>query len=269
MNRNIAGLMIALGFAACQSPVPERAGERQLPEEEVVPEATGTRKLSHPEADGLFDDFIYRFAQDSTLQYERIVFPLEYRKDGEALRLDREDWKYDSVYSAESEYTYIYDGKEVKEKLCDTTVRKATLEVVDLRAERVRLLHFFREGIHWRLKMLEEHDIASDSRHAFFAFYSKFVSDVKYQQEHVHDPFYFTTFDNDSFQEIEGWVSADLWSDYRIDFPREQVINSVYDDERPVTPYRTFVIGSPSSGVNCTVLFKCTSGRWELVRLEN
>ena len=266
--------VVLMSFVACQydSPISisreKKVSEAAVEEMEVVEEVS--EKVNYDEVkDGLFDDFIYRFMQDSLFQKARIQFPLISRKDGDVSQIEASAWSYDSIYSEADEYSSVYDGRDTLQHVCDEKVKKATVEIVDLKGKRVKLYHFFREQDQWILKEIDEHYFSHDNNHGFFAFYCKFSNDESYQLKHIHDPFYFKTYDADNFQEIEGWVAAESWPDYRTYLPNEKLFNTIYDDKRPSTAYRRLSIGSPSSGMSCSLLFRCLNGSWKLVSMEN
>ena len=52
--------------------------------------------------DESFDDFIYNFASDSSLQLQRITFPLPYNKDGEDLKIDKAEWVHDELFTIQN-----------------------------------------------------------------------------------------------------------------------------------------------------------------------
>ena len=277
MKKKITGFlfcwMVMVGLVACQDNKSVNVNAESSAMEAEAEELRTADEDEQPDyrqiKDGLFDDFIYRFMQDSLFQNARIDFPLTYRVDGKVSEVRLEEWTYDTVYSSVNEYTSIYEGKEVVEQICDSSVRKATIEVVDLKAKRVKLYHFNRDSAHWILNEVDEHFFDHDNNHGFFEFYGRFSNDEYYQMKHIQNPFYFKTYDADNFQEIEGWVASDLWPDYRTYLPNEKLFNVIYDGQRPTSVYRRLYIGSPSSGMSCSLLFKRARGKWMLVGMEN
>ena len=269
----IAYLLVLVSLVACRhdSPISSTKEKDSLDGTELltIVDEMDERTDYNLIKDGGFDDYIYRFMQDSLFQQARIQFPLIARKDGQVRHIQEEAWHYDSIFSANYEYTAIFDGKDSVEQGYDDKVKKATVEIVDLKGERVKLYHFFRRGDKWILEETDEHFFSQDNNHGFFAFYCKFSNDEAFQLKHIHDPFYFKTYDGENFQEIEGWVSAELWPDYRTYLPNEKLFNTIFDDQWPSTTYRRLSIGSPSSGMNCSLLFRCMNGKWMLVSMEN
>ena len=266
-------MFLLVGLAACKSDRPKvEENETELVGDSVSRPDTAVLRAPfevYPQADGLFNDFIDRFMSDDAFQYDRIEFPLKQLVNGEETKIDRAAWQYDSIYSDESDYTLIFDAPDVQKETVRQSLKSATVELVDLKMKRLKKYKFEHCGEHWLLTLTDEHDFSHDGKHDFYEFYSKFVSDVKFQVAHVQDPFIFKTYDSDNFEEIEGNVSAEQWVDFRPELPVERITNTIYNDEVPKSNYRTFVVVSPSSEMNCILVFKRVRGRWGLVSLEN
>ena len=49
-------------------------------------------------ADELFDDFIFNFAGNKKLQFERILFPLKVVENGRHSRISRDKWKMEDFF---------------------------------------------------------------------------------------------------------------------------------------------------------------------------
>ena len=217
----------------------------------------------------MFDDFIYLFMQDESLQLDRIKFPLTWRKDGKAYEVEKNAWAYDSIYLNQSESTWIVDGNHIDEEETLPSLHTATVEWIDLQKLNIKQYKFTRVDKQWILGEINEEHVADKTDEDFYVFYSRFVNDEEYQMKHIHNPFYFKTFDNDSNEEIKGWVAAEQWPAYRVYMPADKINNIVYGNEVPKSNYRTFIISSPSSGMNCNLIFKYVNHRWMLVRMEN
>lgn len=271
--RGIVSSVLALSLlAACQNDRGAAEKADWVPQLDTsfdcseLPEVTAAQ---HVAPDGIFDDFIYMFMQDASLQRERIHFPLKCVIDGKETQIAAQDWKHDSIYSGQCEMTLIFDGKEIQDEVGDASVKSAIVEMVDLQSERITLYHFLRTEKYWILNEIRQGSLNADSGRDFYVFYRRFVTDEAFQLKHIHDPFYFKTFDSDSFEEIEGWLDDVQWPDYRPFLPADKISNIVYDGKFPKSNYRSFVISSPSSGMNSILLFKRKGTDWELVRLEN
>lgn len=230
--------------------------------------AEGEIGITHPEKDGNFDEFIYRFVSEDDLQRDRIKFPLKMIKDGVADTVPSSQWKYDPMYALQDENTLILGSNGIPE-VGDTVKSAAVVQLIDLRKKRVREYKFVKMEVWWVMYEISESSYTASMDSDFWDFYGNFSKDETFQMNHIHDPFYFKTYDSDTFEEIAGWVAAEQWPAYRTYLPDDTITNIVYDGRMPQGNYRTFVISSPSSGMNCSLIFKMDKGRWELVRLEN
>ena len=232
----------------------------------ILPEVV---EVKHPEADGLFDDFIYLFMQDKGLQLDRIQFPLVWRTNGEERTVTKDEWIYDSIYVNQSENTLIVDGNQSGEDNPHADMKKATVEWIDLKGLTVKQYKFAKTGKHWILVEINEENFGQQPDSDFYMFYSRFATDEVYQMKHIHNPFYFKTFDYDSDEELKGWVASEQWPAYRVYIPADKITNILYDNVKAKSNYRTFIISSPSSGMNCNLIFKYANNCWHLVRMEN
>lgn len=226
-------------------------------------------ELRHPGPDGFFDDFIYLFMQDKSVQLDRIQFPLRCYQHGKELLIQKIDWQHDSIYAGLSENTLVADGNHPEELDTLPNLKKATVELVDLNTLALKQYKFSNIAQQWILVEINEESLKDKADDDFYVFYSRFVNDEEYQIQHVHNPFYFKTFDTDIDEEIKGWVAAEQWPAYRIYMPADTINNIIYDDKVAKSNYRTFIISSPSSGMNCNLIFKRVAGKWQLVRMEN
>ena len=230
--------------------------------------AEGDIGITHPEEDGSFGEFIYRFVSEENLQRDRIKYPLKMVKDGTVDMVPSSQWKYDPMYALQDENTLILGSNGIPD-VEDTAKSAAVVQLIDLRRKRVREYKFVKMEVWWVLYEISESSYAASMDSGFWDFYGNFSRDEAFQQSHVHDPFYFKTYDSDNFEEIAGWVAAVQWPAYRTYLPADTITNIIYDGKMPQSLYRTFVISSPSSGMNCSLIFKMDKGHWELVRLEN
>ena len=226
-------------------------------------------RIHFSEPDGVFSDFIFRFMQDSIYQLDRIQFPLHVVEAGKTSSIESSEWTYDSLHSVSSEYTLIFNAPEVQELSNEQAEDKVVYEVVNLKKQQIALYHFSYRRHHWLLTDIKKQLLNENYDDGFYSFYNQFANDEDFQKEHIRDPFLFRTYDDDNFEEIEGWVPAIQWPDYRTYLPTETVNNTIYGSNQPQSPYRTFVICSPSTGMNCTLVFKHLKTTWELVSVEN
>lgn len=272
MKKIFIGLFALLLLVACgqenvqpNSPLSDSSSVEESNDSLVLAET----EVRHPEPDGMFEDFVYLFMQDKSLQLDRIQFPLKWEKEGEMKKIERKDWVFDSIFVNQPENIQIIDGNHFDEEDSTSPTNSVIVEWVDLKTLNKKQYKFSHIKNQWILTEIEEKSLAEQSDNDFYVFYSRFVNDDDYQQKHVSDPFYFKTFDNDIDEEIKGWVAAEQWPAYRIYMPADKINNIIYDNKMPKSNYRTFVMSSPSSGMNCNLIFKYEGKCWHLVRMEN
>ena len=103
----------------------------------------------------------------------------------------------------------------------------------------------------------------------FYAFYQRFSTDEEYQREHIAQQLSFSTFDEDNFKRIEGFISASQWPDFAPELPKNKLTNVLYGQTFKNTNLRVLSISSLSSGLTSTLTFRRRNGKWMLTRLEN
>ena len=272
MKKIFFGIFALLFFFACDQENAKHEVQKSdslalvAEEDSILP---ADLEVKHPEADGLFDDFIYLFMQDKSLQFDRIQFPLKWTSNGDEHFIEKNAWVYDSIYLNQSETTLIVDGNQIGEDNPHAEMVKATVEWIDLNDQVIKQYRFSKIEQQWILVEINEEDFDALPDMDFYRFYSKFATDEEYQMKHIHNPFYFKTFDYDNDEELKGWVAAEQWPAYRVYIPADKITNILYDNIRAKSNYRTFIISSPSSGMNCNLIFKYVNHRWLLVRMEN
>lgn len=235
--------------------------------------ASDTAMLTKPappaSVDRLFDDFIYSFMRDPAFQSERIVFPLANYVDGANSPIDKQQWKFDPLYSRNDIYTMIFDSERSVAREKDPKLQHVEVEWVYLKRGRVKQYVFDKKDGRWMLVQLNSQDIRRNSNSDFYTFFHRFATDTSYQMEHIENPFTFKTFDSDSFQEIEGLLDVAQWPDYCPTLPQDVMTNINYSQDYRGKSTRVLVLTSPSAGMSCTLIFKKKSARWMLVGFEN
>lgn len=126
MKRIVFGccLLIVLAVSSC------KGGKKKIDPFETLTEQIDSM-TAHPDsvqdtipvvedvipatADESFADFFYNFASDEDFQRSRIVFPLTSYKGKEAVRIPKEDWNYDPLFSRQPAYTVLFESEEEME----------------------------------------------------------------------------------------------------------------------------------------------------------
>ena len=220
-------------------------------------------------ADEFFDDFAFAFMKKPRFQRSRIVFPLEHIVDGKRSVIQKSAWKYDRMYSARETYTLIFDSAKGHGMAKDTSVNRVVVEELDLLQQRIKSFLFLRENAEWRLTRLTEEKMERSENSDFYAFYQRFSTDTDFQRAHIARQLSFSTFDEDNFKRIEGFISASQWPDFAPELPKNKLTNVLYGQTFKNTNLRVLSISSPSSGFTSTLTFRRRNGKWMLTRLEN
>ena len=216
-----------------------------------------------------FDDFAFAFMKKPRFQRSRIVFPLEHIVDGKRSEIQKSAWKYDRMYSARETYTLIFDSPKGAGMAKDTSVTRVVVEELDLSRQRIKSYLFLRENSEWRLTRLSEEKMERSANSDFYAFYQRFSTDPAYQREHIASQLAFSTFDEDNFKRMEGFISASQWPDFAPELPKNKLTNVLYGQTFNNSNLRLLSISSLSSGLTSTLTFRRRNGKWKLTRLDN
>lgn len=220
-------------------------------------------------ADEFFDDFAFAFMKKPRFQRSRIVFPLEHIVDGRRSEIAGRAWKHDRMYSKRETYTLIFDSAKGEKMAKDTSVKHVTVEELDLLGHRVKSYVFSKSDGEWRLVRLEDEQMEHSANSDFYAFYQQFATDDEFRRAHMVPRLAFSTYDEDNFKRMEGFISPDQWSDFAPELPKGKLTNILYGQSFANTNLRLLAISTPSSGFTSTLTFRRKKGKWMLTRLEN
>lgn len=243
---------------------PDTAAADTLPKvEEVIP-AT---------ADESFADFFYNFASDAKFQRKRIVSPISSYKGDKVVRITREEWQYDPMFSREQVYTVLFDREEDMEMDKDTAVKSVQVDWIFLREHRVKRYYFQRVKNSWYLEAINKEKLAHSSSEGedFFDFYTRFANDSVFQNERLCEPLSFVTVDpEDEFQILETTLEEGQWSAFRPPLLKEKLTN-VHYGQRETTASNTKIIEFKGfgNGFCNTLYFERRNGVWKLRKFED
>lgn len=235
-------------------------GDTLQDEVEVIP----TKK-----ADELFDDFAFAFMKNRYFQKQRIDFPLSFYDNGETKQITQEEWQFDRMYSQYEIYTLIFDNTKAEKAAKDTTLRDVTVEELNLDTRHTRSYDFKRKNGEWRLTALSEKAMGESANRDFYDFYHRFSTDREYQRNHISNPLEFCTFDDDTFEMIEGIIAPEQFYDFAPELPTSKITNILYGQTFRNSNTRILSLRTLSGGMECTMVFKKQNGEWTLSRLEN
>lgn len=235
-----------------------------IPEQEEVIPAT---------ADESFADFFYNFASDERFQRTRIVFPLSYYKKDRVVRISKDEWTYDPLFSRDPVYTVFFDKEEDMEMEKDTALHSVQVDWIYLQDRKVTRYYFQRKTGRWHLEAVNKEQLAhaAEGKEDFFDFYVRFVNDSVFQRSRLHNPLGFVTVDpEDEFQILETTLDEGQWFSFRPPLLKDRLTNVHYgqeeraDSRRKIIEFKGF-----GNGFNNALYFECRNGRWELMRFED
>lgn len=223
------------------------------------------------EADELFDDFIFNYAQDERLQTKRTKFPLPYYKGDTPLKIEKEAWKHDELFSKESCYTLLFDREEDMDLVGDTTLKSVRVEWFYLKQHQVKRYYFERINGMWMLEAINLREMDRNAEEDFVSFYARFATDSVYQQNHIAQTLQFVTIDpDDEFSILETTLDAGQWEAFRPQLPTDRLSNINYGQRNEDHSHTKIMkINDMGNGCSNVLYFRRRGNRWELYRYED
>ena len=232
-----------------------------------APAETSLRPL---EADELFDDFIFNYASDPSLQRQRTAFPLPCKREGRLAYISAEEWAHDSLFAGENLYTLLFDRERDMDLVADTALSSVQVEWMFLKTRELKRYHFNRHRGMWMLD-----SITSTRDHSpqgsFLPFFARFVADSIYQRKHVHSPLSYVTIDpDDDFSILETTLDVEQWFAFRPQMSSDRLSNICYGQRNdPRSTTKILKVNGIGNGYSITFYFRCMSGEWELYKYED
>ncbi len=220
----------------------------------------------------LFEDFIFNYAADEELQLKRTKFPLSYYEPDTVLRIEKEMWKHDHLFTQEHHYTLLFDTEEDMEMVGDTALNSVQVEWFYLATKMVKRYYFQRTAGKWILEAINLRKMQSEEENEdFIDFYSKFSEDSLYQEKHIADPLQFITIDpEDEFAILETTLDASQWPAYRYLLPTERLSNISYGQRnRDDAKTKILKVNGIDNGYHNLFYFRKKGDGWELYRYED
>lgn len=223
-------------------------------------------------ADESFADFFYNFASDADFQRSRIVFPISLYKGKGVVRVSKEDWGYDPLFSREQVYTVLFDCVEDMEMEKDTAVHSVQVDQMDLAKRLVKRYYFERIKNVWFLEAINQEKLEEEqSREDFYTFYRQFSCDSAFQLKRFDSPLVFVTVDpEDEFQILETTLDVGQWFSFRPPLMKEKLTNVHYgqsdemDSDTKIVEFKGF-----GNGFSNTLYFQRRKGIWKLSKFED
>ena len=226
-----------------------------------------------PSADESFADFFYNFASDEEFQLSRILFPVSTYKGDKIVRIPKDEWTHDYLFSRDPAYTVLFDKEEDMEVEKDTSLQSVQVDLINLEKSQIRRYYFQRKAQSWFLEAINlqrlEHE--TDGEEDFMDFYRKFSSDSIFQAERLAEPLGFVTADpEDEFQILETTLEPGQWFAFRPPMTPGKLTNIHYgqkeelDVDTKVVEFKGF-----GNGFSNTLYFERRNSLWKLIRFED
>lgn len=223
------------------------------------------------EADELFDDFIYAYASDSILQQQRTKFPLSYHNADTLLKIKKEEWVHDCLFTRQSYYTLLFDHEEELDLVGDTALASVQVEWIFLKDRMVRKYYFERIKGAWMLEAINQRQIEQGKSEDFVTFYSRFVTDSIYQSRHIREPLMYVTIDpDDEFSILETTLDLNQWYAFRPVLPTDKLSNINYGQKNSDgSNTKVLKVNGIGNGYTNVFYFRRQKGVWELYKYED
>lgn len=230
------------------------------------------RGVSKPmEADELFDDFIFNYALDDTLQRQRTVFPLPYYNRNIPTKIEEHFWKHDYLFAKQSYYTLLFDEEDDLDLVGDTTLKSVQVEWIYLKTRMVKRYYFERKKGMWMLEAINLREMEKGENENFVEFYTRFVTDSVYQSKHISHPLQFVTIDpDDEFSILETTLDMNQWYAFRPVMPADRLSNINYGQKNEdLSNTKILKVNGIGNGYSNIFYFRRQDGEWELYKYED
>lgn len=235
----------------------------------IVKEVESTDETPMPKAaDELFDDFIFNFAANRTLQASRIKFPLKIQRGEEVSYIKKGQWQMEYFFMNQDFYTLLFDSEKEMEHVKETNIQHAVVEKIYFDAKTVKQFVFDRVNGVWMLQEIVHMPMSESHNSSFLYFYEQFASSLEYQSKHLMENVKFIGPDpDDDFAQMEGVITPDTWEAFAPDLPSGMIYNIVYGQPQKETGRKIFVLRGIANGMEMEMTFKHEGGKWKLEKL--
>lgn len=223
------------------------------------------------EVDESFDDFIYNFASDDTLQFQRVRFPLPYYNGDEKVNIEKRFWKHDNLFTKQHYYTLLFDREEDMDLVGDTSLTSVQVEWIFVKKRMMKRYYFERIKGAWILEAINLRSIEQSENEDFVEFFGRFASDSIFQSQRVFDPLVFVTSDpDDDFSILETTIDRNQWFAFKPVLPTDRLSNINYgqrnDDDSST---KILALKGNGNGFSNILYFRRKGGAWELYKFED
>lgn len=280
MKRFIAGIAVLTLFSSCGNKKanidPFAAITKEI--DSVLYRADTLKKEKKSEAlkpivaDESFDDFIYNFASDATLQLQRVQFPLPYYNGDVASKIEEKYWKYDALFTNQSFYTLLFDREEEMDLVVNHDLTSVQVEWIYIPKRMIKKYCFERVRGAWMLQSIQLNAIGKKEREDFLEFYDRFASDSLYQSRRIRQPLQFVTTDpDDDFSILETTLDLNQWFAFKPTLPTDKLSNINYGQQNDTqSASKILALKGVGNGFSNILYFmRKSNGEWELYKFED
>lgn len=238
---------------------------------DTVPQPEVKEEPKPIEADESFDDFIYNYASDDTLQRQRTKFPLPFYDVDTPVKIEEEDWEHDYLFTQQSYYTLLFDKEDDLDLVRDTALTSVQVEWIYLQTRMVKKYYFERVKGAWMLEAINLRKLEKADDDDFVAFYTRFVTDSVYQSRHISEPLQFITIDpDDEFAILETTLDVNQWYAFRPVLPVERLSNINYGQEnKDDSNAKILKVNGIGNGYSNLFYFRKRGKEWEMYKYED
>lgn len=219
----------------------------------------------------LFDDFLYNYIQDTILQRERAIFPLqEISPDGSIYQISKMDWGKKYYFTAADYTTALYNSEAEMTINEDTALIRASVDKIDLEQESITTYDFLRHNARWNLISIRNMHFTDSDLTDFLQFYARFAYDASFRNKSLSPSIHISMTDpDDESQSIDGFISREQWPTIGPEIPDGTIMNIRYGQQ--YSHSKRILMEKTSMGDGMSEIFTFTKGArgWELVGYEN
>lgn len=220
-------------------------------------------------ADELFDDFIFNFAANKKLQFNRITFPLVVVDGKHIDSISRKAWKMEHFFMHQGYYTIIFDNMKQMDLVKDTTIDHVVIEKIYLKRNFIKQYVFNRIRGLWMLQRIEKMSFAKSFNASFLRFYQDFAVDTAFQRKSLAETVQFTGPDpDDDFATMDGVITPDTWPAFAPELPGNMIYNIIYGQHYAPVNHKILVLRGIANGMELELTFKRIGGKWMLIKLN-
>lgn len=234
-------------------------------------------ELKPLQVDDNFEDFLYAYSVDSSLQYLRTAFPLPIYMGDSLTYCQKENWKLDSLLIKSPYYSFLLDNVAQDTLLTSSEVNEVKVSYYDVTHKACRRYYFKKVKGVWLLEALHyapEHTFeTSQSRlGTFIDFWMEFANDSLFQQQHVKRTLPYVTVDDQHGDSIiQGVIDSEQWPSFRPYLQSDHLISLDYGQYlSSKSRNRLVILKGSGSGFLLNLSFSMNfNNRWKLVRYED